>query len=331
MIKTVFAIYITLFSVLSARELDSESLRVLARQSGLKSTPKNYDHLRRLVDNPENTMSAKKINLGRALFFEPLLSKDKTLTCASCHKMGEGGDDNLATAVGFRGRKNPKHLNSPTVLNAATAKFLFWDGRAKSLEEQAEGPIQASFEMNLEPKELVERLKAKQIYKDTFKEVFGEKITFENVKKALAVYERTLLTRGSYDDFLDGDDTAISAEAKEGLRLFIQKGCTECHRGVALGARVMRRFPRYSDVFPFENRGGFKGKNNQYLFRVPLLRNITKTAPYYHNGAVKNLKDVIQIESKYENKEKLNSKEIDYVLKFLQTLDGKLVDYGIKG
>ncbi len=322
---------IFLLSLSYGKEMNDTKLRILAKRNGLKSNPKNYGELLKLVDNPENHMTPKKINLGRVLFFEPLLSKDESLTCASCHKMSEGGDDNLSTAVGFKGRKNPKHLNSPTVLDAATAKFLFWDGRAKNLEEQAGGPIQARFEMNMTPKELVERLSKNQVYKETFKDVFGVKITFENIKKAIAAYERTLLTRGRYDDFLDGDNMAISNEAKEGLALFIRKGCVKCHYGVALGARVMQRFPKNGDIFPFKNTGNFRGKDGRYIFRVPLLRNITQTAPYYHNGAVRSLRDVVQIESEYENKEKLDKKQIDYILKFLQTLDGKLVDYNIKG
>ncbi|NOX15634.1 MAG: cytochrome-c peroxidase, partial [Epsilonproteobacteria bacterium] len=225
------------FSLLFARDISDDSLRALAQQNGLKSTPKSYEQLLKTVDNAKNHMTPKKINLGRTLFFEPLLSHDGSLTCASCHKIGEGGDDNLPTAIGFDGRKNPKHLNSPTVLDVATAKFLFWDGRAKSLEEQVGGPIQASFEMNSSPKELVKRISNETMYTETFQDVFGGKITFENIKKAIAVYERTLLTRGSYDDFLDGNDTAISKEAKEGLRLFIQKSCVKCHYGIALGAR----------------------------------------------------------------------------------------------
>ncbi|NOX15401.1 MAG: c-type cytochrome, partial [Epsilonproteobacteria bacterium] len=124
---------------------------------------------------------------------------------------------------------------------------------------------------------------------------------------------------------------AISKEAKEGLRLFIQKSCVKCHYGIALGARDMQRFPKNGDTFPFKNTGNFKGKDGKFLFRVPLLRNITQTAPYYHNGAVKSLRDVIQIEGKYESGEKLDKKQVDYIFEFLKTLNGKLVDFNIEG
>jgi len=322
----------TLIFLLYAKEIDDVELRSLAKNNALKSVPQNYKKLLKKLDTVKNKLTAKKINLGRTLFFEPLLSKDKTLTCASCHKMAEGGDDNLPTAIGYKNRANPKHLNSPTVLNAALSKFLFWDGRAKSVEEQAGGPIQAHFEMNLKPKELVERLSKNQIYKDYFREVFDENVTFENVKKAIGAYEKTLLTRGKFDDFLDGDNNAINKQAKKGLEIFIKDGCVKCHYGIALGGQSIEKFPKYqTSIFPFNNIGNFKGKDDQYLFRVPILRNITETSPYYHNGEIKNLSRVIKIESEHETNKKLNKKQIKFILEFFKTLDGKLVDYGIEG
>ena len=328
----IFIFLATLFFLLHAEEIDNTRLRSLAKNNYLKSVPQNYNELLKKLDTVENKLTAKKINLGRTLFFEPLLSKDKTLTCASCHKMAEGGDDNLPTAIGYKNRANPKHLNSPTVLNAALSKFLFWDGRAKSVEEQSGGPIQAHFEMNLKPKELVERLSKNQMYKDNFREVFGKKITFENVKKAIGAYEKTLLTRGKFDDFLDGDNNAINKQAKKGLEIFIKNGCVKCHYGIALGGQLIEKFPKYqTSIFPFNNIGNFKGKDDQYLFRVPILRNITETSPYYHNGEVKKLSRVIKIESKHETNKKLNKKQIKFILEFFKTLEGKLVDYRIDG
>ncbi|MCF6172468.1 MAG: c-type cytochrome [Campylobacteraceae bacterium] len=325
-------ILISLLFLSYAKEMSDAKLRLLSKKSGLESIPKTYKELLKRLDTAKNRLTAQKINLGRTLFFEPLLSKDETLTCASCHKMGEGGDDNLPTAIGYKNRVNPKHLNSPTVLNASLSKFLFWDGRAKSVEEQAGGPIQAHFEMNLTPKELIKRLSKNQMYQDAFKEVFEGKITFINIKKAIGAYERTLLTHGKYDDFLDGNDNAISKQAKLGLEIFIKNNCVKCHYGATLGGQSIEKFPKYkSSTFPFKNVGNFKGKDDKYLFRVPLLRNIIQTAPYYHNGAVKSLKNVIKIESKYESGEKLDKKQIDYILEFFKTLNGKLVDYGIEG
>jgi len=304
-------------------------LRILVEKNGLKSTPTTYQELQTIAKKANNTLTLQKINLGRLLFFEPLLSRDKTLTCASCHKLGEGGDDNLTTAIGFKKRANPKHLNSPTVLNAALSKFLFWDGRARSVEEQAGGPIQTHFEMDLTPKELVQRLKKSAMYQKAFKDAFGGDITFKNIEKAIGAFERTLLTRGKYDEFLDGDDNAINQKAKRGLVLFIKLGCVKCHYGTTLGGEVMQKFPKYGDHFPFKNIGDFKGKDGKDIIRVPLLKNITKTAPYYHNGRIKSLFEVIKIEAQFNTGKKLKKDQINDILEFLKTLDGEIIDFGL--
>lgn len=324
-----FLILISLLCTLNAEDITDNELRILAKKSGLKSTPKTYQQLQIIAKT--NTLTPQKINLGRMLFFEPLLSRDETLTCASCHKLAEGGDDNLPTAIGFEKRANPKHLNSPTVLNASLSKFLFWDGRAKSVEEQAGGPIQAHFEMNLTPQELVQRLEKNAVYKKVFDNTFADGISFQNIKKAIGAFERILLTRGKFDDFLDGNNQSINVKAKRGLKLFIENSCVKCHYGTALGGMTMQRFPKYGDDFPFVNKGDFRGKDAKQIIRVPLLRNITKTAPYYHIGSIKNLADVIKIESQFNTRKKLNKEQISDILEFLKTLDGEIVDYDIHG
>ena len=327
--KIVLLIAISFFCALIAGELSADELRLLAKKSGLQSTPKTFEQLQIL--SKKNTLTPQKINLGRMLFFEPLLSRDETLTCATCHKLSQGGDDNLPTAIGFEKRVNPKHLNSPTVLNASLSTFLFWDGRSLSVEEQAGGPIQAHFEMNVTPEELVRRLEKNTMYQEAFRSTFADGISFENVKKAIGAFERILLTRGKFDDFLDGNDKALNFKAKRGLKLFIQKGCAKCHYGIALGGQAMKKFPKYGVSFPFANKGGFQGKDNKQIIRVPLLRNITKTAPYYHNGSIKNLADVIKIESQFNANKKITKKEISNIIEFLRTLDGNIVDYNIGG
>jgi cytochrome c peroxidase len=329
--KLLFFTLISSLFLLYANDINDKDLRILAKENGLKSTPTTYQELKIIAKKANNPLTLQKINLGRTLFFEPLLSKDETLTCASCHKLSQGGDDNLPTAIGFKKRVNPKHLNSPTVLDSSLSKFLFWDGRAKSVEEQAGGPIAAHFEMNLTPKELVQRLKKSVIYQEAFKDTFDGAITFENVKKAIGAYERTLLTRGKFDDFLDGNDKAINQEAKKGLRQFIKQGCVKCHYGTTLGGQTMQKFPKFGDAFPFKNTGGFKGKDDKRIIRVPLLRNITKTAPYYHNGSIKSLFDVIKIESKFNTGQELNKRQINSIIEFFKTLDGEIADYGLNG
>jgi len=323
-------------------------LRDIAISGNMLPTPTTYKELLKVVDNPQNRMTPKKIALGKELFNEPLLSRDKDITCASCHLLEQGGDDNLPTAIGYRGRANPFHLNSPTVLNSALAKAEFWNGRAKDVEEQAGGPVQAPFEMNMTPKEVVQRLNRVPSYISKFKEVFGKAISFENVQKAIGAYERTLITHGAYDDFLEGNNSAISPKAKRGMALFMTKGCKGCHTGMSVGGQSMQRFPlrdylqetigilfdpelKLKDSpFPFENRGGFLGANDSLKFRVPILRNISKTAPYFHNGAVKDLKEVVRIMSKYQLGDEFTPKQIDEVVEFLKTLDGNLVKYDIR-
>ena len=329
----------------STKTYTDTQLRQAALSRDMLPVPKTYEALLKVVDTAENPLSPEKIALGKKLFFDTLLSQDKTISCASCHSLEEGGDDNLPTAIGYLGQANPFHLNSPTVLNAALAKAQFWNGRAKDVEEQAGGPVQAPFEMHMTPKEVEERLKSVPSYVTTFHEVFGTDITFENVRKAIGAYERTLLTRGAYDDFLEGNNEAISPAAKRGLALFISKGCKGCHTGMSVGGQSIQKFPLRSylseyigllfssDIaikespFPFANKGGFLGRDDNLRFRVPILRNITKTSPYFHNGSVEKLEEAVRIMSKYQIGDEFNKEQIDDMVAFLKTLDGELVKY----
>ena len=327
-------------------KLSDNELRAKALSGNMLPTPTTYKELLTVVDTVDNPISKDKIALGKKLFFDKQLSQDKTINCASCHKLEEGGDDNLPTAIGYQNQANPSHLNSPTVLNASLAKAQFWDGRAKDVEAQAGGPIQAPFEMHMRPDEVEKRLNKSLEYLNMFKKVFkSDVITFKNVRQAIGAYERTLLTHGNYDRFLEGDNSALTAQEKRGMTIFLTKGCKGCHTGMSVGGQSIQKFPLrhyFSDYigaifdpnlkikespFPFENRGGFLGKDERLKFRVPILRNITKTAPYFHNGSVKELKEVVRIMSKYQLGNEFNSKDIDDVVAFLKSLEGELVEY----
>ena len=315
--------------------MDDKTLREYALSHGLAPVPKTYEALLKVTDNPQNPLSREKIALGKKLFFETALSYDRTINCASCHILEDGGDDNLPTAIGFDGQANPFHLNSPTVLNAALAKAQFWDGRAKDVEEQAGGPIQAPFEMHMTPELAVKRIAENPEYQKAFEVLFEDGLTFANIKNAIGAYERTLLTRGAYDRFLEGDDMALNDAAKRGMNLFIQKGCKGCHTGMSVGGQSIQQFPlrrSVSDIFksepfPFPNTGGFLGKDGMKKFRVPILRNITKTAPYFHNGEVKDLKEAIRIMSKYQIGEEFTPEQIEDVVAFFKSLEGEVVQY----
>jgi len=323
-----------------------KELRSKALSLNMLPTPKTYEELLKVANNPKNPLSREKIALGKRLFFDTRLSRDNSISCASCHILEQGGDDNRPTAIGYKGRVNPHHLNSPTVLNAALAKYQFWDGRAKDVEEQAAGPIQAPFEMNMTPKEVEERLNSDSALRAEFKKVFGkDRVEFSDVQKAIGAYERTLLTRGAYDEFLDGNNSAISESAKRGMTLFISKGCKGCHTGMSVGGQLIQKFPvRFywqdylgvlfnpkvsikDNPYPFKNLGEYYGRNSELYFKVPILRNITKTAPYFHNGAVKDIKEAVRIMSKYQLGDEFNKEQIADVVEFLKTLEGKIVKY----
>ncbi len=329
------------------RELNATQLRQEAAGHNLHPVPRTREGLLRLVDTADNPLIPEKIALGKRLFYDPILSRDRTVSCASCHILEEGGDDNRPAAVGYKGRLNPHHLNSPTVLNAALEKFEFWDGRVHTVEEQAGGPIQAHFEMNLTPPEAVQRLRSDRSYREAFGQVFGENnITFANIRRAIGAYERTLLTRGAFDAFLEGNDTALSASQKRGMTLFLERGCAGCHAGTSVGGQFVKRFPlrRYWDdylgfslfpkfywkrsEFPFDNVGDFHGRDGHDFFRVPVLRNIARTAPYFHNGAVKDLHEAVRIMSKYQLGREFTPSEINDTVAFLKSLSGKIVNYG---
>ena len=361
---TIFALYFNGFfipkpdihtSLPSSKELRTEALR-----RGLIPIPATWSDALPYVENPANPLTAEKISLGERLYFDPILSRDRTINCATCHILEEGGDDNRPTAIGYHNQPNPKHLNSPTVLNAALAKRQFWDGRSPDVEDQAKGPIQAPFEMAMTPEEVVARLKANPDYVETFAAVFPKKgITFDTVTQAIGAYERTLLTRGAFDRFLEGDDDAISDQAKAGLNLFMRIGCKGCHTGMSVGGQSLQRFPlrRYNGLlapqsifvnnrryfagfdwqkprgdepYPFEDIGGFHGAKGQFLFRVPILRNITRTAPYFHNGSVEKIEEAVRIMARHQLGLTLNERQIGQIVAFLKTLEGDPVGYRIE-
>ncbi len=335
-------------------KFDDSALRKKALDININPIPTNFSEASKLLTFKNGEISYSEISLGQKLFNDTLLSKNNDISCASCHKLKEGGDDNLPTAIGHNNQENPNHLNTPTVLNTAFATAYFWNARAKTLEEQAAGPIQAHFEMNMTKEDVVKRLQLNPEYVRMFDAVFDTNptISFENVQKALASYERTLLTRGSLDEFLEGNNDAISSKAKKGFELFLTKGCKGCHAGTSFGGLSVEKFPLRSwwnewlnvqvvydekdflphfqlidRTFPFENIGGFKGKDNNKLFRVPILRNIHQTSPYFHNGSIKELKEAVRIMGKYQLGIIFTQEELELIVEFLKTLDGHIIQF----
>jgi cytochrome c peroxidase len=267
---------------------------------------------------------AKKVALGKKLFFDTTLSKDNTINCASCHMLNDGGDDNLPTSFGIYGQKGP--INAPTVYNAVFNFRQFWDGRAASLQDQAGGPVENPKEMGFNFQELIPRLQ-KTSYKTEFYSIYPDGITKENITDAIAEYEKTLITPNSpFDRYLKGDEEAISQKQKEGYELFKSKGCIACHNGVNIGGNLYNKFGIYENP-KTPNLGRYNVTHNQrdkYYFKVPSLRNIAKTAPYFHDGRTYSLREAVLLMAKYQLGRKITQEEIDKIVLFLESLNGEL-------
>jgi len=287
-----------------------------------------------VAENPENPITDEKVKLGKVLYFDTRLSKDNTISCNSCHNLSTYGVDNLSFSIG--NDKNLGGRNSPTVLNAALHFAQFWDGRAKDVEEQAGGPILNPVEMAVPNKDfLINRLLKVKEYQELFAKAFPEDkkpITYLNVQKAIGAFERKLITPGKFDDFLKGNKTALSDQEKDGLNVFISTGCVACHMGNVLGGKMFQKFGVYGNYWELTkstkiDNGRFditKNEADRYMFKVPSLRNISKTAPYFHDGSVSNLKDAVTMMAQLELNKKLSDKEVNDLVAFLGSLTGEI-------
>lgn len=267
----------------------------------------------------------EKALLGKKLFFDPILSKDNSISCATCHDLKNGGDDGLKFSVGIDGQIGD--INAPTVLNSFFNFRQFWDGRAHNLEEQALGPIENPVEMGHDFATLVKKLKATTYNKD-FKKIYIDGITKENLADAIAEFEKTLITPNSaFDRFLKGDETAITSFEKEGYELFRSKGCISCHNGVNIGGNLYSKFGMIVDI-DSKHLGKYnitKNEWDKYYFKVPSLRNISLTAPYFHDGRYDNLKEAVKTMSLVQLGRPITEKEIEKIVAFLKTLNGELI------
>ena len=266
-----------------------------------------------------------KVALGKKLFFDPILSVDDTVSCATCHILPDGGDDNMPVSFGVKGRKG--NINSPTVLNAVFNFRQFWDGRARDLREQAEGPVQNPVEMANTFENLVATLKKHPEYRELFARAYPKQgITKFTITDAIAEYEKTLITPSPYDRYLQGDESALTQEQKEGLALFREKGCVLCHHGVNLGGTMFSKFGVVESSHS-KDLGRYnvtKNPADKYYFKVPTLRNIALTAPYFHDGRTKSLKEAVSIMASIQLGREMSDDELDKIVAFLSSLTGKL-------
>jgi cytochrome c peroxidase len=271
-----------------------------------------------------------KLDLGKKLFFDKALSKNGTISCNSCHNLATFGVDNKSFSIGdtkeFGGR------NSPSVIYASLHAMQFWDGRAKDVEEQAGGPLLNPVEHSLPSKEFLEnKLRAIKDYQALFKIVYPndkEPITFANITNAIGAFERQLNPKSKFDEFLDGNDNALNNQEKMGLTAFIDNGCTTCHSGVAIGGQMMQKFGLYGNYAQLTkskkiDNGLFdrtKKEGDQFMFKVPSLRNVEKTYPYFHDGSVASLKDAIKIMGKLQVNKDLSDTDVANIETYLKTL-----------
>ena len=276
---------------------------------------------------PAVQYDSDKAALGNLLFHDPALSRDGTVSCANCHQLEEGGDDNLPVSVGIEGQTG--EINAPTVLNAGLNFAQFWDGRAKDLHDQAKGPIENPIEMGFTVAEAVERLKETATYPDAFARIYPDGLTPASLLDAIAEFEKALVTPGSrFDRFLEGEKTALDAREREGLRLFKEQGCVACHNGVNIGGNL---FQKMGVVLPYNNSGEARwlGRYNvtgddedRFYLKVPSLRNVALTAPYFHDGSVATLEEAVEKMAYYQLGRKLSENEVADLASFLRSLTG---------
>lgn len=277
---------------------------------------------------PGNPATPEKVALGRMLYFEPRLSESHAISCNTCHMVGMGGVDLQETSLGHRWQRGDR--NAPTVYNAVFDVAQFWDGRAKDLEQQAGGPLVNPVEMDTTESHVVDQLKAIPGYAPLFAKAFGgaDSISFDNVRRAIALFEATLTTPGApFDRYLQGDAAALDATQSRGLALFTGKGCASCHNGINIGGGMYAPFGVIerpgADILPPGDKGRFavtKTVSDEYVFRVPSLRNVALTAPYFHSGKVWDLRQAVAIMGNSQLGAKLTDAEVDDITAFLGAL-----------
>jgi cytochrome c peroxidase len=276
---------------------------------------------------PATVSEPALVELGKKLYFDPRLSRSGFISCNSCHNLSMGGTDNLTTSIGHNWQKGP--INAPTVLNSSLNVAQFWDGRAKDLQEQAGGPIANPGEMAYTHELAVEMLGSIPQYVDEFRQAFGPgPIAIAQVTRAIAAFEETLVTPNSrFDKWLQGDQRAITAEELDGYQIFKSSGCTGCHNGPAAGGAAFRKMgvvEPYRTTNTAEGRVAVTGKDaDRFSFKVPTLRNVELTYPYFHDGAAPTLAEAVDVMARIQLGKRYTPEENARVVAFLKTLTGE--------
>jgi cytochrome c peroxidase len=303
-----------------------------AKAGPVELDPSDLGFFKPLPDRFESEMNPTtedKVRLGRLLYYETRFSIGQDLSCNSCHDLEKYGVDNEPTSFGHKKQRGER--NSPTVYNAAGHIAQFWDGRAQTIEDQAKGPILNPVEMAMPNAEYVLKvIKTIPDYVKLFKQVFPndkEAVTYDNVAKAIGAFERQLVTPSRWDKFLKGDKDAITEPEKAGFALFAKLGCPTCHNGAGVGGA---QFQKLGLVKPYPDQSDLgryvvtKNEADKMVFRVPTLRNIEKTAPYFHKGQVATLEEAVRLMAFHQLGRELNDAEITSIVTWLKTLTGEI-------
>lgn len=283
----------------------------------------NFIALEKTVPPPAQSIEAKRIALGRKLYLDPILSVNNQVSCNTCHDLNRFGVDAEPTSPGHEKKRGDR--NSPTTLNAHLHFAQFWDGRTKDVEEQALGPILNPLEMGMASEaDVIKKLSENKEYVDAFKEAYQD-LTYKNVGAAIGAFERTLATPSRFDEYLKGDVFALSEKERAGLKDFQDIGCTACHNGIGIGGNSFQVLGAV-EPYPTKDLGRYnitKDPDDKYAFKVPSLRNIVHTAPYFHDGSVADLKDAVKLMGKHQLGSNLTDDQVDRIVAFLGSLSAK--------
>lgn len=286
-----------------------------------------------VMESQANPITEEKVTLGRILYYEKRLSKSQLISCNSCHMLDKYGVDGQPTSDGHKGKLGDR--NSPTVYNAAGHFVQFWDGRAATVEEQAKGPVMNPIEMAMPAEKVVIGvLKSMPEYTEAFKKAFPEEkepISYDNMAKAIGAFERKLVTPSRWDKFLRGDQAALTEEEKAGFTAYIEAGCQMCHAGAYVGGNLFQKLGTakpWPDTSDPGREKVTKNEADRLVFKVPSLRNIEKTGPYYHNGKVATLEEAVSTMAEYQTGKTLSDAQVRSIITYLKALTGDIpTDY----
>ena len=299
----------------------------------LREAQQIFQPLPKYMSDPGTTLAKELVALGRLLFFDPRITADGDVSCATCHQPALYGTDGRPTSVGVKQRLHPR--NAPTIFNAALQFVIHWRGDRGSLQDQAEQALTGAISSGLDERDVMDRLRRIDGYAPSFAAAFptdSNPMTVKNMANAIVAYERTLLTPAPFDAYLAGNVDALSPAARRGLETFIKTGCAACHNGVGVGGGMYRKFGIVEDYWSATGSRNIdkgrvevtKDRNDLYVFRVPSLRNVAMTAPYFHDGSAATLADAVKVMGRVQLGMKLGDAEISDIVSFLSSLTGDL-------